>query len=95
VATIDDFGTGRVRLVDLRRFPVDTWLMRSLINNLLADPGESRCSGPHPPLAVKLNKKVVAGRRKNCAVEQLRALGCKFGQEYFYSQPLEAPRPMI
>ncbi len=36
--TIDDFGTGPVRLVDLRRFPVDTLKIdRSLINNLLAD----------------------------------------------------------
>ena len=37
--TIDDFGTGRVRLLDLRRrFPVDTLKIdRSLVNTLLAD----------------------------------------------------------
>jgi len=42
-------------------------------------------------LAVKLNKKVVAeGIEKAAQVERVRALGCKFGQGYFFSQPLEA-----
>jgi len=40
---------------------------------------------------VKLNKKVVAeGVEKAAQVERLRALGCKFEQEYFYSLRLEA-----
>jgi EAL domain-containing protein (putative c-di-GMP-specific phosphodiesterase class I) len=89
--TIDDFGTGRVRLVDLRRFPVDTLKIdRSLINNLLADRVSHDAVDLILTLAVKLNKKVVAeGVEKAAQVERLRALG-KFGQEYFYSQPLEA-----
>ena len=41
-------------------------------------------------LATKLNKKVVAeGIEKAAQVDRLKALGCKFGQGYFFSQPLE------
>ena len=41
-------------------------------------------------LATKLNKKVVAeGIEKAAQVDRLKALGCKFGQGYFVSRPLE------
>ena len=40
---------------------------------------------------MKLNKKVVAGGVETSAqYEHLRSLGCKFGQGYFFSQPLKA-----
>lgn len=83
-----------MRLVDLRRFPVDTLKIDcSLINNLLADRVSHDAVDLILTLAVKLNKKVVAeGVEKAAQVERLRALGCKFGQGYFYSQPLEAPQ---
>jgi diguanylate cyclase (GGDEF)-like protein/PAS domain S-box-containing protein len=89
---IDDFGTGRLRLTDLRRFPVDTLKIdRSLVNNLLADRVSHDVVDLILTLAQKLNKKVVAeGVEKAAQVERLKALGCKFGQGYFFSQPLEA-----
>jgi len=88
---IDDFGTGRVRLMDLRRFLVDTFKIdRSLINNLLADRVSHDAVDLILTLATKLNKKVVAeGIEKAAQVDRLKALGCKFGQGYFFSQPLE------
>jgi EAL domain-containing protein (putative c-di-GMP-specific phosphodiesterase class I) len=89
---IDDFGTGRVRLMDLRRIPVDTLKIdRSLINNLLADRVSHDAVDLILTLAAKLNKKVIAeGVEKAAQIERLKALGCKFGQGYFFSQPLKA-----
>ncbi len=90
--TIDDFGTGRVRLLDLRRFPVDTLKIdRSLVNTLLADRLSHETVDLILALALKMNKKVIAeGVEKAAQVEHLKSLGCKFGQGYFFSQPLEA-----
>lgn len=90
--SIDDFGIAPVRLEDLRRFPVDTLKIdRSLVNNLLADRVSRDVVDLILTPALKLNKKVVAeGIEKAAQVEQLRALGCTFGQGYFFSQPLKA-----
>jgi EAL domain-containing protein (putative c-di-GMP-specific phosphodiesterase class I) len=89
---IDDFGIVPVRLEDLRRFPVGTCKIdHSLVNNLLADRVSRDVVDLILTLAVKLNKKVVAGSVETAAqYEHLRALGCKFGQGYFFSQPLKA-----
>lgn len=93
---IDDFGTGRVRLMDLRRFLVDTFKIdRFLINNLLADRVSHDAVDLILTLATKLNKKVVAeGIEKAAQVDRLKALGCKFGQGYFFSKPSKLPRQM-
>lgn len=90
--SIDDFGTGRLRLMDLRRFPADTLnIDRSLVNNLLSDRVSHDAVDLILTLAHKLNKKVVAeGVEKAAQVEHVRALGCKLGQGYFFSQPLQA-----
>jgi diguanylate cyclase (GGDEF)-like protein/PAS domain S-box-containing protein len=91
-AVIDDFGTGPVRLENLRRFSFDTLKIdHSLVNNLLADRISRDMVDLILTIAVKLNKKVVAeGVEKAAQVELLRTLGCKFGQGYFFSQPLKA-----
>jgi EAL domain-containing protein (putative c-di-GMP-specific phosphodiesterase class I) len=90
--SIDDFGTGHLRFMDLRRFPADTLKIdRSLVNNLLSDRVSHDAVDLILTLAHKLNKKVVAeGMEKAAQVEHLRTLGGKFGQGYFFSQPLEA-----
>jgi diguanylate cyclase (GGDEF)-like protein/PAS domain S-box-containing protein len=93
VATaIDDFGTGRVRIMDLRRFPIDTLKIdRSLVNNLLSDRISHDAVDLILTLASKLNTRVVAeGVEKAAQIELLRSMGCKFGQGYLFSPPLEA-----
>ena len=74
---IDDFGTGRVRLMDLRRFLVDTFKIdRSLINNLLADRVSHDAVDLILTLATKLNKKVVAeGVEKGCPGRPAKSVG--------------------
>jgi len=82
---IDDFGIVPVRLEDLRRFPVGTFKIdHSLVNNLLAD----RVSRDVVDLI--LTPAVTLGVETAAQYEHLRSLGCKFGQGYFFSQPLKA-----
>ncbi len=66
--TIDGFGTGRVRLMGLRRFPVDTLKIdQSLINQLLSDRVSQDAVELILTLAVKLNQKLLRRASKRPA----------------------------
>lgn len=90
--SIDDFGTGYSSLSYLHRFPLDILKIdRSFIAQL--DRGEEGLQIVQTimSLARNLGIEVVAeGTETSGHVEQLRALGCDFGQGYFFSKPLEA-----
>ncbi len=91
---IDDFGTGYSSLGYLLRFPADTLKIdRSFVNNLGKGGRERDIVGAIVSLAKSLDMDVVAEGVET--VEQrdmLRALGCKYGQGYLFSRPLDAER---
>ncbi|MDW3687645.1 EAL domain-containing protein [Cupriavidus sp. CV2] len=90
--SIDDFGTGYSSLSYLHRFPLDILKIdRSFVAQL--DRGEEGLQIVQTimSLARNLGIEVVAeGTETSRHVEHLRALGCDFGQGYFFSRPLES-----
>ena len=91
---IDDFGTGYSSLGYLLRFPADTLKIdRSFVNNLARGGRERDIVGAILSLARSLDMDVVAEGVET--VEQrdiLRALGCRYGQGYLFSKPLDHER---
>ena len=89
---IDDFGTGYSSLAYLHQFPVQALKIdRSFISNSY--------NGQHKPelirtilhLASDLGLETIAeGIENQVQLEQLQKLGCKFGQGFLFSQPLDA-----
>ena len=91
---IDDFGTGYSSLSYLLRFPADTLKIdRSFVNALGKGGRNEDIVGAIVSLAKSLDMDVVAEGVET--VEQrdiLRALGCRYGQGYLFSRPLDAER---
>ena len=91
---IDDFGTGYSSLSYLLRFPADTLKVdRSFVNALGKGGRNEDIVGAIVSLAKSLDMDVVAEGVET--VEQrdiLRALGCRYGQGYLFSRPLEGDR---
>ena len=89
---IDDFGTGYSSLSYLLRFPADTLKVdRSFVNALGKGGRNEDIVGAIVSLAKSLDMDVVAEGVET--VEQrdiLRALGCRYGQGYLFSRPLDA-----
>ena len=88
---LDDFGTGYSSLAYLQRLPFDTIkLDRELIK--AADGGEEAASAivrAMVALSHELGKEVVAEGIENADdVVFLRAVGCEYGQGYFYGEPM-------
>ena len=85
--SIDDFGTGYSSLSYLTQFPSDTLKVdRSFVNRMDED-------GPAivetiVSLAHNLNMDVIAeGIETGEQMEQLRSLGCEYGQGFFFERP--------
>jgi diguanylate cyclase (GGDEF)-like protein/PAS domain S-box-containing protein len=89
---LDDFGIGASSLCGLRRFPVDALKIdRSLVHEMLSDRTASDMIEVIITLAHKLDLRVIAeGIETAKQLERLTAMGCEFGQGYYFSQPLEA-----
>ena len=90
--SIDDFGTGYSSLSYLYRFPVDHLKIdRSFISQIEDNSEDNiRIVETIITLAHHLNIKVVAeGIETEYQLEQLRMLGCEYGQGYFFSRPLD------
>jgi diguanylate cyclase (GGDEF)-like protein/PAS domain S-box-containing protein len=91
---IDDFGTGYSSLGYLLRFPADTLKIdRSFVSNLGKGGRERDIVGAIISLARSLDMDVVAEGVET--VEQrdiLRSLGCRYGQGYLFSKPLDHER---
>jgi EAL domain-containing protein (putative c-di-GMP-specific phosphodiesterase class I) len=91
---IDDFGTGYSSLTHLKRFPIDTL---KLDGSLVAGLGTGRDADTTAiaraviGLAHSLGLSVIAeGVEQPDQAEDLRALGCAFGQGNYFSPPLSA-----
>lgn len=90
--SIDDFGTGYSSLSQLQNFPVNTLKIdRSFLKNV---DGNSDNLGLIPvilSIAEVMTMDVVAeGIETSKQLEQLRKLGCHFGQGFFFAKPLDA-----
>ncbi len=88
--SIDDFGTGYSSLSYLRRFEIDTLKIdRSFVSRMDQSEESAEIVRTIVTLAKNLGKDVVAeGIEKRAQLDALRALGCKYGQGYFFAAPL-------
>jgi PAS domain S-box-containing protein len=90
--SIDDFGTGYSSLLQLRRLPVDTLKVdRQFVDGLMTNADDAIIVSASVSLALALRLKVVAeGVETAEQAEELRRLGCDFGQGFLWSRPLAA-----
>ena len=87
---IDDFGTGYSSLSYLNRFPVDTLKIdRSFVSQMCQSQENLEIVQAIIALAHSLGMVAVAeGIETPEQLQQLQALGCDFGQGYYFAKPL-------
>ena len=90
--SLDDFGTGYSSLSYLHRLPVSFLKVdRSFISRMVDSNENREVVNTIIRLARNLKMKVVAeGIETSAQLEQLKSLGCEYGQGYFFSKPLDA-----
>jgi diguanylate cyclase (GGDEF)-like protein/PAS domain S-box-containing protein len=88
---IDDFGTGYSSLSYLRRLPVDVLKIdRSFVSVVDAGPDEAALVRSIVALGNSLRLETVAeGIEEPGQLAELRSLGTKLGQGYFFAKPLD------
>jgi EAL domain-containing protein (putative c-di-GMP-specific phosphodiesterase class I) len=88
---IDDFGTGYSSLNYLQRFEIDALKIdRSFVSQLGVSGENSEIARTIITLARNLGMKVVAeGIETDLQLDQLKTLGCDWGQGYLLSMPLK------
>jgi diguanylate cyclase (GGDEF)-like protein len=89
---LDDFGTGYSSLSYLTSFPIDiVKIDRSFITKMLSNEQDYQIVLAILTLARNLGKRVVAeGIELTTHLEELRTMGCDYGQGYLFSKPLQA-----
>lgn len=90
--SVDDFGTGYSSLAYLYQFPIDTLKIdRSFVTRMDKDFEQVEIVRTIVQLAWNLGIKVIAeGIETKQQAEQLRMLGCDFGQGYLFSKPVDS-----
>lgn len=88
--SIDDFGTGYSSLSYLRRFPIDNLKIdRSFIEQMNFDAENLEIVKVIITLAKTLGMDAISeGVETLQQLQQLKALGCEFGQGYLFAKPL-------
>ena len=89
--SVDDFGTGYSSLSYLHRFPIDTLKVDRSFVNMMEDGGGENAEIVNTiiALAQSLKLSVIAeGIESIYQLNELRRLGCEYGQGYFFSRPL-------
>lgn len=89
---MDDFGTGYSNLTYLQKLPIDVLKMdRSFVTGMLADRDKVAIVRAIMGLAQALGMKTTAeGVETHEVAQTLAALGCSYGQGYFYGRALDA-----
>ena len=89
---IDDFGTGYSSLSYLHQFPLDTLKIdRAFVINMDKSKSSNRIVRSIANLALSLEMDVVAeGIEEKTQMDDLRELGCQYGQGYFMAKPMSA-----
>ena len=89
---LDDFGTGYSSLSYLHRFPLDTLKIDRSFVMRMQDGGENReIVRTIVALGLNLGMDVIAeGIEEPSQLRDLRELGCKGGQGFFFARPLMA-----
>ena len=89
---LDDFGTGRSSLIELRQLPLQGLKIdRSLVSGMLLDRGICDTVELILLLAHKMKLQVIAeGIENQKQHDRLRELGCDLGQGYLLAHPVEA-----
>jgi diguanylate cyclase (GGDEF)-like protein/PAS domain S-box-containing protein len=89
---VDDFGTGYSNLAYLKRFPVDLLKVdKAFVDGMEDNPDDTAIVKAIIDLARAMGMRTVAeGIETTGQSGQLRALGCEFGQGYYFSEPLSA-----
>ena len=90
--SIDDFGTGYSSLSYLHRFPINTLKIdRSFVGAMEEGNENGEIVRTVVSLARTLNLDVIAeGIETTFQLDQLRFLGCEYGQGYLFSRPVPA-----
>ncbi|WP_233258754.1 bifunctional diguanylate cyclase/phosphodiesterase [[Phormidium] sp. ETS-05] len=90
--SIDDFGTGYSCLSRLHKLPIDTLKIdRSFVSQMSFDSDSFEIVRTIISLAHNLGMDLIAeGIETAQEMSQLQALGCEYGQGYFFSKPLDA-----
>jgi EAL domain-containing protein (putative c-di-GMP-specific phosphodiesterase class I) len=89
---LDDFGTGYASLRHLNQFPVDILKIdQSFVRGMGSNAAEAAIVRTLINLGESLGIEVVAeGIEEPAQAEALRALGCHYGQGFFFSQAVSA-----
>jgi EAL domain-containing protein (putative c-di-GMP-specific phosphodiesterase class I) len=89
---IDDFGTGYSSISYLRRLPIDTVKVdQSLIKDIGADGQQVAFVAAILRLIESVGlRTVVEGIETAAQMNQLRLLGCLYGQGHYFSKPIPA-----
>jgi len=90
--SVDDFGTGHSSLAYLRQFPLHSLKVdRSFVRGIEGNRDMASIVSAVTTMARQLGLRVVAeGIEKEEQLGLLRALGCEYGQGYFFSRPIDA-----
>lgn len=90
--SLDDFGTGYSSLLYLQRYPFDEIKVdQQFVRYILDDSYSREIVGMVMGLARAFNAEVVAEGIETAAIrDALIELGCRSGQGYFYSRPVDA-----
>ncbi|MET4059074.1 diguanylate cyclase (GGDEF)-like protein [Arthrobacter sp. UYP6] len=94
---IDDFGTGYSSISYLRRLPVDTVKVdRTLISDMADDDGQLQfVAAVHNLIRAAGMDAVFEGIETAEQARQLRQMGCRSGQGYYFSRPLPAEQMTV
>jgi diguanylate cyclase (GGDEF)-like protein len=87
---IDDFGTGYFSLSHLRQFPVDALKIASeFVQIAESDSRSSVLASAIVALSESLEIETIAeGIETPAQADRMRALGCRYGQGYYFAAPL-------